>query len=563
MSGRILWGPGLENVLEFERIDAPASSRRLRAGSEQERSGAPGVEDAWTVGYDEELTGDLRWLGNDVWSGPSGAQAFLDWAREKKTFRYVPDAIFPDFWVDGCYLGAPTDEGVAGALEPDDRRRLPVVIRNPGYDFSLARRKLFMDYAPGMPLPTSWAYTATSKRHRRDGVPNLVKGGQLHEVGVGLLRDRDYLISNNSDSRTNRLEGVGTNRLTFPEDLTNAAWVKIGLTGVTGNFIFAPTRAVAADKIIEDTGTSSHYVYQTLTIAAGSKVSFSVHLKAAQRTRALVYVSAGTGDGADEFGADINLTTGAILSNHVAGLGALTIAPTVQSSYSGWHRVLFQGIADASSTTVSVIIRLADAGGNFTYTGDGTSGLYAWGAYADENEPPTSYPVGGASRASEELIVPWPWKPQPFWQYRKFIELGGAWKTVSQGRCGTIGFAGMARTGLGNFNTVGRYSFERWNAAGQGLGAGMSVDATYGATIELLGLCRTDGKVELRWSINGGADGSSVSGSGTPYGDAWFDQLYNVGAQAGNIRHAHQGLLVVKAGRDVDAVTTIALARVA
>jgi hypothetical protein len=93
-----------------------------------------GVEDAWVVGTDQLLEGDIRWVPTtDItdpllatgWDGATGVRAFLEWAREKNIFRWLPDRNSAGYYQ--CYLQEPFDQ--APELEQDATRKVHIVMR--------------------------------------------------------------------------------------------------------------------------------------------------------------------------------------------------------------------------------------------------------------------------------------------------------------------------------------------------------------------------------------------------------------------------------------------------
>src|SRR5205809_2501504 len=154
-TSRILWGTGYENQLVIaDPLYDLVSDREPRDGSEWAQAPS-GVEDAWITGRDYVLSGEARFLpdgagGATPVSGALSWQAFLDWARDKNTFRFVPDQAHLDFYVDSCYLVEPL-RGF-GSLGADIKRKVPFKFRNATLDFHQALRGLMFDYAPGMSL---------------------------------------------------------------------------------------------------------------------------------------------------------------------------------------------------------------------------------------------------------------------------------------------------------------------------------------------------------------------------------------------------------------------------
>jgi hypothetical protein len=183
------------------------------------------------------------------------------------------------------------------------------------------------------------------------------------------------------------IEEQRTNLLTYSEDFANAAWTKTRAT-VTANSTTAPDGTSNADKLVEDTTAgNTHLMSQSPTIVTATNYSFSVYLKAAERTFARVLV--GDTGGNNGVRVDVNLSTGAV-STGLNGTGWTLISATATSVGNGWYRVSISGTS-ASSTSGAAIIYLASALGTIVYTGDGTSGIFIWGAQLEAGAFATSY----------------------------------------------------------------------------------------------------------------------------------------------------------------------------
>jgi hypothetical protein len=183
------------------------------------------------------------------------------------------------------------------------------------------------------------------------------------------------------------IEESRTNLVTYSEDLTDGSWVK-GSSTVAGNAISAPDGTVTADKLVETAnGPTSHVVSKATTTTAGSH-TFSVYLKKAERSFALLY------DLTNSVGAYFNLDTGAITT----GGSGIPAASAYSSQYAGngWWRCSITQSASAGTTTYRVY--LAESGTVYSYTGNGTSGIYVWGAQVEAGAFPTSYiPTSGST----------------------------------------------------------------------------------------------------------------------------------------------------------------------
>jgi hypothetical protein len=183
------------------------------------------------------------------------------------------------------------------------------------------------------------------------------------------------------------IEEQRTNLLLRSEELNEAAWVKVR-SSVTANTAIAPSGNLTADKLVENTDTNTHEIYQAVTVAANTLHVATFYLKAAERFRAKIWLLNGAvNSGAN---ASVNLTAGTITSPNIFGTGASAVS-SITNVGNGWYRCAIGCIIDAASTTARAYVVLENATGNDNYTGDGTSGVFIWGAQLEAGAFPTSY----------------------------------------------------------------------------------------------------------------------------------------------------------------------------
>jgi hypothetical protein len=162
------------------------------------------------------------------------------------------------------------------------------------------------------------------------------------------------------------------NLLTFSEQFDNAAWTKTELT-VSANQAVAPNGTSTADRIIESTtALATHVIFQS----AGSATVHSLSFYFKPNGRSWVNIRI---DGTSNY---FNITTGAL--GTIAGGNTATII----SAGDGWYRC---AIAKTMSGSGAVGLRLASADNTDVYTGDGTSGIFIWGAQLEVGASPTAY----------------------------------------------------------------------------------------------------------------------------------------------------------------------------
>ena len=163
------------------------------------------------------------------------------------------------------------------------------------------------------------------------------------------------------------------NLLTYSEQFDNAAWSKNNAS-VSANATADPLGGNTADKIVENATTNAHQIYYPSITVSASSYTASVYAKAAERTAfAIDFYGLFTG-GLDKY-AVFDLSTG-VVSSTAAGVSA-----TITSAGGGWYKctATYTGISTALSYYIAVMNGLSWAS-NYNYTGNGTSGVYIWGA---------------------------------------------------------------------------------------------------------------------------------------------------------------------------------------
>lgn len=187
------------------------------------------------------------------------------------------------------------------------------------------------------------------------------------------------------------IEEERTNLLIYSENFDNAVWTKTRCS-ITPNVIIAPDGTLTADKLVEDTTASvSHPLQCGVTVAANTSVTLSVFAKAGERGFVILRLSP---DGTNLIACGFDLTNG-IAGTVVLGGNGTGASATITADENDWYKCSLSGIP---STTVANPIAVfypstsaSYSGTGFIYTGDGTSGLYIWGAELNAAAFPASY----------------------------------------------------------------------------------------------------------------------------------------------------------------------------
>jgi hypothetical protein len=175
-----------------------------------------------------------------------------------------------------------------------------------------------------------------------------------------------------------------TNVIKWSEQFNNALWTKTR-SSVTTDSTTAPDGTATAEKLVEDTNTGGHYTTQNPTLADNTVYCYSVHAKAAERTSVAVGI---TTKAASSRIVQFNLTTGAISS--VGGASGLPTFSGVEVLPDGWFRCWVAHDVGVGAGTFIPRAFISN-GVTATYTGDGSSGLYVWGAQLEVGTAPSAY----------------------------------------------------------------------------------------------------------------------------------------------------------------------------
>lgn len=187
-----------------------------------------------------------------------------------------------------------------------------------------------------------------------------------------------------------------TNIALRSQEFNLAPWAITRAT-LTAGAITAPDGTMTGAHLVEDnTVSNTHTASQSINYVAGTTYAFSVFAKAGARSQVRVVMNANAFGGTPH-GAIFDTTDGSVVS---------TTGTTIARAFycgNGWWRLV--SIATATVTVAATIVYQMSNGGTPTYTGDGVSGIYLWGAQMEAGWYESPYIVTAGASATRAVDV--------------------------------------------------------------------------------------------------------------------------------------------------------------
>lgn len=252
-------------------------------------------------------------------------------------------------------------------------------------------------------------WTAANTIDSREISGTFVRASAAYETNIntGLLTS--------VASNTARFELVGgkiayrcgpesTNSLIYNEEFDRVSWTKTRAS-VSANAVDAPDGSTTADKIVEDsTPNSSHLVFKYVdhaTFTDDVTHTFSGYVKQGERTwlKVSVYNKAA-----------VWITAYYDLANGTVGTVSANGTARIESAPNGFYRCSLSFDIENGAQNCGFYFSPAVADNDNQYDGDGSSGIYVWGAQVEELLCASSYiktTDAAAPRATESGYPEW------------------------------------------------------------------------------------------------------------------------------------------------------------
>ena len=210
---------------------------------------------------------------------------------------------------------------------------------------------------------------------RNSAATRINKDGLIETVAVGKSRLNYPLIDGVVNGcPSHLLEPSRLQKIQYSEAFDNAYWTKNGSSVVSG--FLSPKGDLSAFKLVEGTTTGAHYMTINLSRTSGLEYSYSVYVKSSGRD--IFNLSANSAINADAF---FNISNGTV---------DVTTGSAKIEQIGDYYRCSITGTATTTGVA-TFYVTLSTSGNVNNYQGNGTSGIYIWGAQVEQGSYPTSY----------------------------------------------------------------------------------------------------------------------------------------------------------------------------
>ena len=224
------------------------------------------------------------------------------------------------------------------------------------------------------PLPFNFTRSTGGTRVNKDGLIEMVTNNKPR---IDFLNDSNGALL---------LEPNRMNLVTYSEAFDNGIWTTSGVSVTSGTI--SPDGTANAFKLVESSTSAIHYIKTAnITVSNSTTYTMSFFAKKGERNIAVR-------DGSSDSFVSIDLTNNLVLDS-------LGLSTSIELISNGWYRI---DVSYLSTSTICAF-QLITLSPSYTsgspwssYTGDGTSGVYIYGAQLELGSYATSYiPTQGAT----------------------------------------------------------------------------------------------------------------------------------------------------------------------
>jgi len=213
------------------------------------------------------------------------------------------------------------------------------------------------------------------------------KDGLIETVGSNVPRiDYPMIDGVVSGCPSLLLEPQSTNLITYSEAFDNAYWIKTR-SSITSNSVTAPNGTLTADKLVDNTVDDAHRFIGTGFSTTSVNYTASIFVKKDEIKYAYLRVN---DSGGTYISGTFDLQDGIVTQEENGDL-------SIENFGNGWYRIIGTAISNANGLSY-LELRTSKTPIYSNYIGNGSDGLYIWGAQLEQGSYATSYiPTSGAT----------------------------------------------------------------------------------------------------------------------------------------------------------------------
>jgi hypothetical protein len=237
-------------------------------------------------------------------------------------------------------------------------------------------------------LDGSTAYVGSGTLVATNGSNTLVVSGNSSPISPLLRADTDAIEFVMPDYRTNLIRKSNEFSNTSYWSRYSGAPASVNVSISTGTT--APDGTYSAYKLRENSAVlADHYIIHSISSGRhqDQPITISVHAKAAERRHIILYMASVPSNGTSAR-IEVDLVTGTIYK--ITNIGVIL---DVGSEYigDGWWRLWLTGILPNAESAFFILLAPSTGTGVYNYTGAVDSGVYIWGAQAENGHTLSPY----------------------------------------------------------------------------------------------------------------------------------------------------------------------------